>query len=362
MKWLKSLSKNQKITLLGVFVADMSGIAVPIILNLRDNEVESPPTTVEPNSTVSVGSITGDGTVIGDNATVTVIKNQGVDPNLLDKLINEAAKGRAIEQTEQWKDQLAKAIERIKNIEAEGNRPDAEKALDELRESGDLSGLQALLIKDRDEHQQALIQRNREIASVAFLKGDIDIAIEAVDEILRELPDELYALSWRGRIHRLQGRLNEAENDCKRILELATETGNNRNRAMALGNLGLVYQTRGDLDKAEEMLLKALEIYEKLGRLEGMASNYCNLGLVYEGRGDLDKAEEMLLKSLEINEKPGRLEGIANNYSALGLVYKTRGDLDKARQYWEQAVGLYKKIGMPHMVEKIQGWLDEIEK
>ena len=52
MKWLKGLSKNQKITLLGVIVAAMSGIAVPVILKLMDRKVESPSTTEKSTSTI----------------------------------------------------------------------------------------------------------------------------------------------------------------------------------------------------------------------------------------------------------------------------------------------------------------------
>ncbi len=56
----------------------------------------------------------------------------------------------------------------------------------------------------------------------------------------------------------------------------------------------------------------------------------------------------------------GRLEGMANQYANLGLIYETRGDLKEARTHWTRARDLYEKIGMPHMVAKIQNWLDEM--
>ena len=52
---------------------------------------------------------------------------------------------------------------------------------------------------------------------------------------------------------------------------------------------------------------------------------------------------------------------MASEYGNLGSVYKERGDVEKARQYWVKAVDLYKKIGMPHKVKKVQGWIDEID-
>jgi tetratricopeptide (TPR) repeat protein len=410
MSCLKGLSKNQKITLLGVLVAAISGIAVPVILNLTGKKVESPPTTEKSTSTVNVGSITGDGTVIGDNAKVTVVKSQSVDPNLLDRLMNTSQTLGQVEQTlrqtelekEQLKEQLAKAIERANNILAIGNRPDAEKALAAARESGDLSSLLELLLKDREEHKEALIQRNREIAAVAYLRGDIEIALEAIDTILKESPEDLSSLSQKGRIYVLRGLLKEAESNYSRVLELATQTGNNQDQAVALSGLGGIYLIRGDLVKAEEMLKKSLEIVEKLGSKEdmsrvynnlgsvylargdldravemylnslkideelgskvGMATDYGNLGIVYHKRGDMDKAEELYKKALDIDMKLSHLEGMARHYSNLATIYETRGDLDKAREYWEKALELFKKIGMSHMVEKVQKWIDDIEK
>ena len=269
---------------------------------------------------VDVGRINGDGTAIGDNPIVTIDKRQGIDGELvLSKVVEEAeAKGRAEQQIEQLKDELAKAVERIRKLEAEGNRPDAEKALEELRESGDMRRLQELLIRDREEHRDALIQRNREIAAVAYLRDDIDISTEAVDEILKVLPDDLFALNQMGHIHKLRGELKEAEDCYRRVLQLGSDVSDEASQAVALGNLGLIYETRGELDKAEDVFLKSLEINKELGRLEGMASDYGNLGIVYEQRGDIGKAKE----------------------------------------YWEKALGLFRKIGMPHIVEKVEGLIE----
>ena len=66
----------------------------------------------------------------------------------------------------------------------------------------------------------------------------------------------------------------------------------------------------------------------------------------------------MFRKSLDIDEKLGRLEGMARQYANLGSVYRQRGDIAAAREYWIKSRDLYERIGMPHMVEKLQGLLD----
>ena len=84
----------------------------------------------------------------------------------------------------------------------------------------------------------------------------------------------------------------------------------------------------------------------------GCSSGTCRIGLV--------QVEMMHRKSLEIEEKLGRLEGMASDYGNLGLIYETRGDLKEARTLWTRARDLYEKIGMEHMVAKIQNWLDDL--
>ena len=166
----------------------------------------------------------------------------------------------------QLKAGLTKALERISSLAAKGNRSDAEKALKELRERGDLSSLQQMLIKERDKNRDMLVDRNREIADVAFLRGDIDIAKSAALEILRLEPNDPTALNQMGNIYMLQGKLGEAEKKYLRVHELGIDANNEEWQAVALGNLGLIYQTRGDLDKAEQMLTKSATT----GRAGGM--------------------------------------------------------------------------------------------
>lgn len=92
-----------------------------------------------------------------------------------------------------------------------------------------------------------------------------------------------------------------------------------------------------------------------------MASNYGNLGILYEIRCELDKAKEYYLKSLAITEELGIKETSANQYVNLGLLYETLGELDKTRESWQKSVALYQQVSMPHMVKKVESWIDELD-
>jgi hypothetical protein len=72
----------------------------------------------------------------------------------------------------------------------------------------------------------------------------------------------------------------------------------------------------------------------------------------------LGEAEKLHREALEIDRKLGRLEGQANQLGYLGLIAEQRKDFAEARRLWTESRDLFAKVGMPHRVEQVQGWLD----
>ncbi|HUU18144.1 MAG TPA: hypothetical protein VMW72_13420 [Sedimentisphaerales bacterium] len=56
-----------------------------------------------------------------------------------------------------------------------------------------------------------------------------------------------------------------------------------------------------------------------------------------------------------MDEDPTIAGWIVNVRNLVGLVISV--GIGKAKDYWEKSVRLYKRIGMPQMVEKVQGWI-----
>ena len=86
------------------------------------------------------------------------------------------------------------------------------------------------------------------------------------------------------------------------------------------------------------------------------------MGQIKELRGDLSGAQGCYERVLGSGEATGNRDDQAIALGNLGIVYKTRGDLDGARERWTKARDLFRDIGMPHMVAKVQGWLDGLDK
>jgi hypothetical protein len=51
---------------------------------------------------------------------------------------------------------------------------------------------------------------------------------------------------------------------------------------------------------------------------------------------------------------------MATTYGNLGIIQAQRADLTGAREWWTKARDLFARIGMPHMVAKVQDWIDGI--
>lgn len=343
-------NRTQKLMLLGVIATVVIGIAGIIYKKsiTKNTNITSGQQT-EQNITGDKGSIETnrrDTIAASGEAKVEIDNRSGLDPEILMNRYEGAIRQneQLVHENEELKKERDNAIKRAEQLQAQGNASAAD-ALEQIRQSGNTEKLLALLIEERNKNQNAFTELNRQIAAVAFLRGKIKTSEDAVNQILKLDPNDLFALNQKGRIHCLQGSLDKAIECYQRVFELAEKQNHPQAQAAALDNLGIIYQIRGELTKAEEMHKKALEIDEQMDNKEGLAQDYGNLGVVYQIRGTLDKAEEMYNKALAINIKIGRLEGQASQYGNLGIIYKTRGELPKAEDMYKKALDINRKIG-----------------
>ncbi|MEM6853316.1 MAG: tetratricopeptide repeat protein [Planctomycetota bacterium] len=264
---------------------------------------------------------------------------------------------------------------------AQAGDTDADRAVRLARATGDAELLQKTIARlARRERQRQLAQRQqedaaylakaREVAEIAYLRGDIDEARYWVDEILALRPDDFDATNRLGNIAQLRGELDEADAHYRRALELA---GDKKSwQAVALGHLGVIAKTRGDLDQAEKLHREALDIHRKLGELQGQAVALGNLGLIAQIRGDLDEAEKLHREALDIDRKLGGLQGQASDLGNLGIIAQIRGDLDEAEKLHREALNIDRKLGRIEgqgiqltnlgIIVQIRGDLDQAEK
>lgn len=124
-----------------------------------------------------------------------------------------------------------------------------------------------------------------------------------------------------------QGRLGQAEDTCREMLQLSPRNSE------AYNILGIVYQEQGESDKAVSAYRKSLD-------LDGSNANaHYNLGTVLGQQGRYKEAVSALHKSLALDPKAAMAR---NN---LGLALSRLGRLDEAIRSLEQATKLDPSYG-----------------
>ena len=234
-----------------------------------------------------------------------VINDKEIEKVVIECLEKHRNKFQDFQQdSEHLKEELRKAIERTKSLASKGNQPDAKKALKELLDNCDLYSIQKLLINERDKYRNALIQRNSEISAVAFLRGDVDVIQNTINQSLAIEPNDPPSLNMKGIVYMMQGKLDEAEETFSYVQDILIKNKNEKWQTVILGNLGIVQLKQGELDKSKVTIEKALRIQENLGDNIGMANSHGNLSFIYSRKGDLNKAEEEIKKSLALLKLP----------------------------------------------------------
>jgi tetratricopeptide (TPR) repeat protein len=145
-------------------------------------------------------------------------------------------------------------------------------------------------------------------------------------------------------VARIDGRLVESLNCCRRASDLFQEIGNMRAATLTLGNLGNSLGELGLLKEAEEALRTVLEIAQKRDLkylLGGVCQLLCNV-MAYQGR--LSDAREAGLRSVAVSSEQldYRFQGYAFIY--LSITEFLAADFVKAEAYARQAVQLFEGV------------------
>ncbi len=260
-------------------------------------------------------------------------------------------------ELQELKEEFQKAVERAHYMEQKSQNAEALEALEQVRESGNTTRLLKLLLQDRDARRdvvereiEEIVKRDWEIIAVALVRGDIDIASEAVDEILKYKPTDCKANYRKGFIEKIYGRLQEAEKYFKITLEQGQLQCDLNWQATASKWIGMVCGMRGEMMEAEEMLQEAIRIRRELPDTSKLAGDYNSLGMYFRSQGQMNNAEEMFNNALEMHQNSGEQMGIAACFVNIGNLYRIKGDLDKAEQLNEQALRIYKELDNKHYI------------
>ncbi|MEA1939494.1 MAG: tetratricopeptide repeat protein [Candidatus Caldatribacteriota bacterium] len=124
-----------------------------------------------------------------------------------------------------------------------------------------------------------------------FKKGDIDLAIKEVKDIIEKWPNDAKSYSKLGACFASQNRFKEAKLYIEKAIKLDSEFSESYN------NLGNIFLEEKNYKKAIPLYKKALELNP------GYAAAHSNLGLAYKKVNKYNEAIREFKKAAEIDRR-----------------------------------------------------------
>ena len=182
-----------------------------------------------------------------------------------------------------------------------------------------------------------------ESAAALFAEGKVDEAGALFARALTPGTTDLRVLFLGFQFHFRSGRYDEAERLVRRRLALAAQ--DSEDQARACTNLGLVLLYQKKLDSAELEFTRSVEISERIADQLSLARGLANLALVPEARAKYDRAEALYRRAMAIAQRIGADKIFAGTLANLGDIAVARSRPDDARPLWTRAIEIFDRLG-----------------
>jgi len=148
-----------------------------------------------------------------------------------------------------------------------------------------------------------------------------------------------------GVCHYPQGRLEEALKRFEESARLAGQSGDERGKGPALGNIGLILRDKGDLDRALEYHGAAMAISRDAGDRRGLVYDLAGIGSILRDKGDFERALEYHGAALSISRDASDRRGLAYDLANVASVYRDKRDPDRALPRYDEALAIARETG-----------------
>lgn len=187
----------------------------------------------------------------------------------------------------------------------------------------------AIDAKNRGEHDEArdLLRRARLAYTDArrgILPGQLPAALANIDMA--------------------EGKLEPADDHLQEALAAFRATGDRRNEAMMLNNLGYLRRLQGRIDQAEPLHLESLAIRRDIGDRVGQARILGMLSVLYEDDGRYDEARAAATEAFEIASEANDRLFMATSLAQLAQAEFSDGNIGAARDIFGEAQSLFDEI------------------
>jgi tetratricopeptide (TPR) repeat protein len=228
-----------------------------------------------------------------------------------------------------------------------GDRPEAlrlyQEALGLFRGTGNRDGEQAVL---------------DEVGKIYLALGDMSAAREHFEQSLkldRHLVEtngtkearigEAESFLNLARYHRMVGEPAKALHYAEMAKQIFVDTGDKRQAALALTEMGQLYRRQGLLEMARQCHSEALVTHQQGGNRRGIAADLRGLAATYHMVGAWSESQSRQQSAQTIYQDIGDKEGVADTWLAMGETYRWSGNMAEAAGCYQRALDCFLEIG-----------------
>lgn len=153
-----------------------------------------------------------------------------------------------------------------------------------------------------------------------YQKDRLHEALQILNKILEEEPENTDALFYLGVVHHRFGNNDDAVANFRKIIEI------NPHDADVLNNLGIILQGKGQYDQAIIYYRKAVELKPQL------CEAFYNLGTLLVIRNETDEAIACFRSALQLDPR------LYQAYTALAVIFQKRGQHKEAIEHYTKAL------------------------
>lgn len=202
--------------------------------------------------------------------------------------------------------------------------------------------------------------------TVQYIRIDQNMALEYANKA-GELADRLgleiglaQAKYRKGTVYRSMNLNNEAAEQFIAAKSVYSKTGNNKEIASTLIELGLLAQLQSKNEEALTLYLEALTLVKEIGGKNSEARVYNYIGGIYGKQKQYNKAIENYGLALSLVKELGFKPGISACLTNLANVYTLIKQYDKALSHLKEALNLKKQIGDKLGASRVLGSLGSV--
>lgn len=144
--------------------------------------------------------------------------------------------------------------------------------------------------------------------------------------------------------------LDDAEYYFKESLIYSQKIEDNRQRALALSNLGTIAFENKNFETAIKRNEEAIKILSDLNDVRGLGNAHNNLGMIYREQKDFTKAANNFNQALIYFESIGNKELIATVFHNVGTVFLAQKKHSNALNYLNKSIEIRKQFGSQNQI------------